>query len=145
MRFASTLACLVLTLVAVPVHGDGAGASKTRDGTWLAVSGEIAGQKYPDEIVKATKLIIKGEKYTVEIGKERDEGTCTADSSKSPMELDIKSTVGPNKGRTILAIYELKDDTMRVCYDLSGKARPTEFATKPKTQLFMLTYKRQKP
>jgi hypothetical protein len=32
-----------------------------------------------------------------------------------------------------------------VCYDLAGKNRPTEFQTKAGTQLFLATYKRQKP
>ncbi len=145
VRLAFATSCLVVSLFAVSAWGDGASAPKSRDGTWQAVSGEIAGEKYPDEIVKKTKLVVKGDQYKVEIGEEKDEGTCSTDSSKSPMTMDIKSTAGPNKGKTILAIYEIKDDTMRVCYDLSGKARPTEFATKAGTQLFMLTYKREKP
>jgi hypothetical protein len=36
-------------------------------------------------------------------------------------------------------------DTLRVCYDLSGKSRPTEFKTKEGTRLFLVTYKRQNP
>src|SRR4051794_40819519 len=35
--------------------------------------------------------------------------------------MDITGTSGPNKGKTILAIYEQKGDTLRICYDLSGK------------------------
>jgi hypothetical protein len=30
-------------------------------------------------------------------------------------------------------------------YDLSGESRPTEFATKAKTKLFLVTYRRMKP
>jgi hypothetical protein len=37
------------------------------------------------------------------------------------------------------------DDTLKVCYDMGGKNRPTEFKTKPATQLFLVTYKREKP
>jgi uncharacterized protein (TIGR03067 family) len=59
--------------------------------------------------------------------------------------MDIVGTKGPNKGKTILAVYEIKDDTLRVCYDLSGKARPKEFKTKADTQLFLVEYKREKP
>jgi hypothetical protein len=54
-------------------------------------------------------------------------------------------TDGPNKGKTFLAIYELDKDSLKVCYDLSGKARPTEFKTKPDTTLFLVTYTREKP
>jgi hypothetical protein len=52
---------------------------------------------------------------------------------------------GPNKGKTIPAIYERDGDTLRVCYNLSGKNRPTEFKTKAGAQLFLVTCKREKP
>jgi uncharacterized protein (TIGR03067 family) len=91
------------------------------------------------------KLIMKGDKYTVQVGGQNDEGTVERDPSKSPKTMDIKGTEGPNKGKTFLVIYELKGDDLRVCYDLSGKSRPTEFATKPDTQLFLVTYRRAKP
>ena len=58
--------------------------------------------------------------------------------------LDITGVKGPNQGKTFLAIYELKGDTLKVCYDLSGKERPTEFKTKPDTQLYLVTYRREK-
>jgi hypothetical protein len=45
----------------------------------------------------------------------------------------------------ILAIYEIDGDTLKVCYDLGGKNRPTEFKTKEGTALFLATYKREKP
>ena len=61
-----------------------------------------------------------------------------------PKELDITGTDGPNKGKTILAIYERTDDTLQVCYDLSGKNRPTEFKTTEGAPLFLVTYKRDK-
>ena len=83
-------------------------------------------------------------KYTVEIGDNKDEGTVKRDPSKSPKTMDITGTNGPNKGKTFLVIYELKGEELRVCYDLSGKSRPTEFATKPDTMLFLVTYRRAK-
>jgi hypothetical protein len=67
------------------------------------------------------------------------------DTSADPKTMDIKGVEGPNKGKTCLAIYELKDDKLTICYDLSGESRPTEFKTQPKTQLFLVTYEREKP
>jgi uncharacterized protein (TIGR03067 family) len=58
--------------------------------------------------------------------------------------MTITGTDGPNKGKTFLAIYERDGDTLKVCYDLSGKAHPTEFKTAQGTQLFLVTYKREK-
>jgi uncharacterized protein (TIGR03067 family) len=124
--------------------GDG---SDTRDmeGTWKPLSAELAGEKWPQKILDTMKLTMKGDKYTVEVGGRNDEGTVTLDPAKSPKTMDIKGTNGPNKGKTFLVIYELKGDELRVCYDLSGKSRPTEFATKADTQLFLVTYRKEKP
>ena len=59
--------------------------------------------------------------------------------------MDITGTDGPNKGKTLLAIYEQEGDTLRVCYDLSGQGRPTELRTNEGTPLFLVTYQRAKP
>ena len=114
------------------------------DGTWLPSMAEMAGKKYPDEVRKTIKLELKGDKYTVTVGTNEDRGTCKLDPKAKPKALDITGTEGPNKDRTILAIYERKDDTLKVCYDLSGKSRPSEFKTTEGTRLFLVEYKLQK-
>lgn len=116
------------------------------DGTWLPSLAELAGEKFPDEVRKTIKLEIKGDQYTVTAGTaEHDREICKRNPSAKPKALDIMGTEGPNKGKTILAIYERKDDTLRVCYDLSGKARPAEFKTAAGSPLFLVEYKLQKP
>jgi uncharacterized protein (TIGR03067 family) len=123
------------------------GAGKEDDpfqGVWLPSSAEIAGKKFPDEVRKTIKLVVKGDRYTVTVGERVDKGTVKRHPSTKPKGMDITGTDGPNKGKTILAIYELDGDTLRVCYDLSGKGRPTGFMTKEGTQLYLVTYKRQK-
>jgi uncharacterized protein (TIGR03067 family) len=114
-------------------------------GTWLASTAEFAGQKFPDEVRKSIKLVIKDGKYTVTVGNQPDKGTSKLDPSAKPKTMDVTGTDGPNKGKTMLAIYELNGDTLRVCYDVSGKNRPTEFKSAADTQLFLVTYKRDKP
>ena len=59
--------------------------------------------------------------------------------------MTIKSTGGPNKGKTLLAIYEMKDaDSLQICYDLSGRNFPKEFKAPKGTQLHLVDYRRQK-
>jgi uncharacterized protein (TIGR03067 family) len=141
-----TNVCLVfVALIGPATFGAGGSDSSEMDGTWKPLEAELAGKKWPQEILDSMKLIIKGDKYTVLVGDHSDEGTVKSDPSKSPMTMDISGTNGPNKGKTFLVIYELKGDDLRVCYDLSGKSRPTEFATKPDTQLFLVNYRRAKP
>jgi uncharacterized protein (TIGR03067 family) len=81
----------------------------------------------------------------VTVGKVVDQGTVKLDASAKPKAMDITGTEGPNKGKMIPAIYERDGDTLRVCYNLNGKGRPTEFKTEKGTQLFLVTYTREKP
>jgi uncharacterized protein (TIGR03067 family) len=113
-------------------------------GTWLPSSAELGGNKFPEEVRKSIKLVVKDGKYTVTVGMAPDHGTIKLDPSAKPKAIDITGTEGPNKGKTIRAIYELDGDTSRVCYDLGGKSRPTQFKSAAGTQLFLVTYKREK-
>ena len=115
------------------------------EGTWLPTTAEMAGKAFPDEALKSIKLEVKGDRYTVTVGKAVDEGTLKLKPKAKPKEMDIIGTDGPNKGKTILAIYERDGDTLRICYDLGGESRPTEFKTKEGTKQFLVTYKREKP
>ena len=116
------------------------------DGSWLPSAAEMAGKKYPDEVRKTIKLVIKGDTYKTTVGQAVDEGTLKINPTPKPHEIDITGSEGPNKGKTILAIYETDGpDTLRICYDLSGKSRPTEFKTAEGTKLFLVTYQREKP
>lgn len=136
---------LALFLPCISRADDAKDEAKSLDGTWLASAAELAGGEFPDEVRKTIKLVIGDGKYTVTVGTNPDKGTVKLDPSKKPKAMDITGTEGPNKGKTFLAIYEKTDDTLKICYDLSGKARPTEFKTKKGTQLFLVTYKREKP
>jgi len=115
------------------------------DGIWLPVAMEFAGQPFPEEARRGIVLEIAGEAYTVTVGKEVDKGTVKVDAAATPAAIDIVGVVGPNKGKTILGIVEVEKDTLRVCYDFSGKDRPTEFTTAEGTQHFLVTYERKKP
>jgi uncharacterized protein (TIGR03067 family) len=140
------IVCLPFILALVPsARGFADPDSRAMDGTWKPLSAELAGKPWPQGLLDTIKLVLKGDQYTVEIGEQSDEGTVKRDPEKSPKTMDITGKKGPNEGKTFLVIYELKGDELRVCYDLSGKSRPTEFATKPDTQLFLVTYRRVKP
>lgn len=114
------------------------------DGTWLPESAELSGKAFPDEVRKMIKLVIAGDQYTATVGKSVDKGTCKVNPDAKLKELDITGADGPNKGKTILCIYDLDGDTLRVCYDMSGKGRPTEFKTTEGSPLFLVVYKREK-
>src|SRR5437764_433176 len=97
------------------------------------VGGELAGRKFPEETAKTTKLVMSGGEYVVTVGGQKDQGTVRVVPGENPKAMDITGTEGPNKGRTFLAIYELDGDNLRICYDLAGKKRPTEFQSRAGT------------
>lgn len=115
------------------------------EGTWLPSVAELGGKPFPEEFRKITRLVVEGDRYTVTVGDQVDQGTVKIDSSAKPKAMDITGTEGLNKGKTIPAIYERNGDTLRVCYDLSGQGRPTEFKTTEGSLLFLVTYQREKP
>jgi len=145
MNLKCSMSMIAMLLVAAVAWADAKEDAKAMEGTWVPVSAELGGTKFPDEALKTMKLQLKEGKYRVEVGKQVDQGTLTLDPSKKPAAMDIKGTDGPNKDKTFLAIYELSGDSMKICYDLGGKDRPTEFKTAPKTGTFFVVYKREKP
>jgi uncharacterized protein (TIGR03067 family) len=114
--------------------------SKFIEGNWLIIEAEIGGKKIPDEGFRGRRLSLKDGKYS----SENDLGEYKIDPKAKIRSIDITFTEGSNKGKTILAIYELQNDSLRICYDLDGKSRPKEFMTKSGTKQFMVTYRREK-
>lgn len=113
-------------------------------GDWVPVQMQLNGKKQPEELLKAIKLSIKGDKYNTVVGQEKDEGTLKLDATKEPREMDIVPGVGPNKGKLLPCIYEIKGDELRVCYGLNGIARPADFKAEEdaKGVIMLMTYKR---
>src|SRR5205085_10388653 len=119
-----------------------ADADKDMVGTWEREKAELGGKDMGSPL-KGPKLTIEaGGKYSSVVGQETDKGTFTVDEKKSPRAMDIKSEVSPDlKGKSIPAIYELKGDTMTVCYDLDLKDRPAKFESPEKSNVLLVTYK----
>ena len=56
--------------------------------------------------------------------------------------MTVNGIEGPNKGKSFPAICELSGDTLRICYDLSGTNRRTEFNSNAGTKLYVVTDQR---
>src|SRR5262245_62294297 len=89
------LLAVLLSFLSV-ARGGNAKDADTLQGTWLPSSAELAGTTFPDEIRKTIKLVVKDDKYTVTIGKVRDQGMVKVNSSAKPKQIDITGTDGPN-------------------------------------------------
>ena len=129
---------------------DGAGGPKTGakdleplQGTWNIDTMEWGAKSLPKELMKGYSFVFAGDKLTWEgaIGMQSKGGNVTAidgafpcdfkiDPGKEPKQIDI--TLHLKQGdRTVLGIYEIKGDTLKVCYfHLNNGRRPLDFSTK---------------
>ncbi len=117
-------------------------------GTWKPTKAELAGQPMPPPVLQSITLKMDGANYTVTVefpkGTSVDKGTVAIEPVAKPKGMTVTGVDGVNAGKIYPAIYELTGDTLRICYDLSGVARPTEFKTAPDTKLYLVDYARVK-
>ena len=136
--------CLTVAAALTAVAASPPDDAKAVQGNWKPAKAELAGQPMTDAVLKSISLKLDNGKYEVFVGDAPDRGTYTLDSATKPKSMTITGTEGPNHGKTFPAIYELTGDTLRICYDLSGANRPTEFKTTPGTKLYLVDYARAK-
>ena len=116
---------------------------KLLQGTWLPVKAELGGRSMNDEVLKTISLKFEQTNWVVYVGEHPDKGFYTVETTTKPKNMTITGTEGPNHGRTFPAIYELKGDSLSICYDLSGAKRPSEFKSVEGSKLYLVTYTRK--
>jgi uncharacterized protein (TIGR03067 family) len=143
---------------------DGAGGPKTGakdleslQGAWSIDTMEWGGKSLPKELMGGYKFVFAGNKLTWDgaIGIQSVMGKVTAidgtfpcdfkiDSSKEPKQIDITLHV-KKSDRTVLGIYEIKGDMLKVCYfgSNTGK-RPADFSTKDDRNIAYIVLTRAK-
>jgi uncharacterized protein (TIGR03067 family) len=117
-------------------------------GTFQLVSGVIDGKEVPEDVRRQTKLVTTMDKFTVSAGGEAGTsgaGTFKIDPTKSPKTADSLQTEGPDKGKTLLGIYEIIDDNhKRACWAPVGKPRPKAFTSEPGSGHILQVWERVK-
>jgi len=120
----------ILFTACVLVAADTAKVDEKLNGSYVGGGGETNGKPFNNEDLKDFKLVIKGSQYTLSSGTgESVQGIQTVDITKSPKNIDATDGSGPNKGKTILGIYEIKGDEFKCSFSPPGKPRPTKFTT----------------
>ena len=104
---------------------------KKLQGTWKFTAQVMDGKERPADELKDLKITFAGDKFTVREGdKVVQAGTHKFNVAKKPIQVDAQITEGEGKGSTMLGIYEMKGDMVKVCFDPQGKERPTSFTAK---------------
>jgi uncharacterized protein (TIGR03067 family) len=96
------------------------------EGTWVAVDIQHDGAK--ENPPGGLRWVFRDDRYEVWIaGKKLETWTFKLDPSRRPGTLEAR-LVGNSPGRRLTGIYELADDTLKLCYDLTGKGHPLTFS-----------------
>ena len=104
----------------------------------------VAGEVLPVTELRIARLLIKDAGYQILDNQQHvvDRGELRLDAA-SAAAMDLVGLEGPNAGRTLLAIYELSNDLLSICYDMEGGAeRPRSMQPEEDQVLLLITYAR---
>jgi uncharacterized protein (TIGR03067 family) len=113
-------------------------------GTWQVKSATLAGEPVAAEIVRQLRLEIRGRSYSVTTTAGPDEGKLELDAKASPKRMKFIGVRGLNKDRTLLAVYELNGDELKISYLMRGETYPTDFTSTAENKHFVVVYERKK-
>ena len=112
--------------------------SRGLTGRWSPIAAELGGKPFVLATLRGP-LLITADRFEFA----SDKGNYTVVSTGRPGKIDIKGTEGPNAGREVPAIFDLKDDDLTVAYQLGHHgARPTEFVSPAGSRILLMRYKR---
>jgi uncharacterized protein (TIGR03067 family) len=110
-------------------------------GNWTVISIEVNGNKIPEDKIGDPKAVFKGDQYSIHDFRL----TITIDPTKKPKTINMDGKDGNGKPLTMIGIYEVEGDTLKICFAKPGeKERPSTFETKPKSGQSLIRYNRAK-
>ena len=140
------IAVLGLLPVACNRQAPAPAASKTDldrlQGTWYLVMAMQDGKTLPEDKVKQTTIVFKGDTFRFPGSAEyatSKEGTIKLDENKTPKEMDAIST----EKEVMLGIYALEEAGYKVCFSPPGKPRPTDLGSSPGSGYILQSWQRQ--
>ena len=141
--FALTLATLTVCLALAQANDAPKTADKDLDGKWVGASILRYGQG-PPQGRELPSITFDGDKGTGQDGDFVSHVKIKIDATKTPKTMDLIQNEGKPNAETFLAIYEIKDDELRICSADPGKDRPTEFTSTGKNKYTLSVYKLRK-
>lgn len=128
---------VVFWLPAAPPPADLVAAErKELKGTWVVHGGNL-----PDEVRRQSRVIIDDGLFTLEMGEQQTIMVIDLDPTQSPRQINL--TKGQRVAR---GIYELKNDTLTICYEVQGGvARPQKLAVVTGSEVLLILKRAPKP
>ncbi|HMP01987.1 MAG TPA: TIGR03067 domain-containing protein [Gemmatales bacterium] len=113
-----------------------AAEQKQLAGVWLVVGGS-----WPADVQKRTRITIADGVLTIVQGEERSQLVVDLDPTTSPRHINLTKNQRVARG-----IYELKDDTLKLCYEVQGDAaRPAAFAVTAGSEILLILRRDRTP
>jgi len=145
----TSLGLALLAVAALAIGDDAKDEAIKKDrqlieGTWRVVALEVDGNKASDDDAKKI-TVVNGPDGTWTLfseGKEVGKGANSFDPTKTPKTIEFTQTEGEGKGNLYLGIYELGENTRKLCFAPPGKDRPREFISMPGTDHILVTFER---
>jgi uncharacterized protein (TIGR03067 family) len=92
----------------------------------------INGKPMSAGAARSARMTLDGNNFSLALGGSTiTTGTFDFDRDDTPKKVDMVCASGIGQGFSIKGIYEVKGDTMTICYAPPGKDRPTEFRSTP--------------
>jgi uncharacterized protein (TIGR03067 family) len=140
---------VIMAIMASAVADDATNRnSKNRNqisGTWRVVALIVNGESMMEQDARKF-TVVNGSDGTWSLrseGREISKGTSTFDPTKNPKTINFTQTEGEAAGREFFGIYELGQNTRRMCFAPLGKKRPIEFSSAPGSEHICLTFERE--
>jgi uncharacterized protein (TIGR03067 family) len=112
------------------------------DGRWQMIRAERDGAVAPEEATRLIVIELRDGEYFVQLnGETVDQGIFELGGVVDLRTMLLRGVTGPNAGRTIPCLLQLRGDRLRVCYGMNGIA-PTEFATQMSDERYLAIYQR---
>lgn len=112
-------------------------------GTWTVESQELDGKPAKSIEIASRTFFCGADVFLVRKGTELLQlGVHKIDPSQSPKTINATIAKGLYQGETMLGIYEIDGDRLKVCFEIEGQKRPGEFKTAARQGRFLTVYKR---
>ena len=120
---------------------------KLIEGTWRVVALEIDGNKATDEDTKKMTVVNGSDGTWCVRSEDKDviKGTSTFYPTQKPKMIEFTPSEGDQKGQVYLGIYELAENTRKLCFAPPGKPRPTEFSSAAGSDNILVNFERERP
>jgi uncharacterized protein (TIGR03067 family) len=120
--------------------GDAADDAKLWQGTWKMVSCTWNGQPQPGDV----EWVVEGGYYRIRLDRQlhADHYPFRLDANQKHIDVNHHDTPQGTYGGKLKGIYTISGDSLRVCYDLTGRRYPESFDAGPGSQQVLYQFQR---